>query len=137
MLMRPASALWDRHPPSVRVNLSPSVRVQAREGWRRRRGKIINICPAPHSRLQETFNVQPSTRRCSQSQRGIMPCNFSPRHTPALCPPPPKSAGCNRANYDELNEHSILFLFISRPKGSKRRNEKRSNAHVKIQSITR
>lgn len=29
MLMRPASALWDRHPPSVKVNLSPNVHVRA------------------------------------------------------------------------------------------------------------
>lgn len=38
MLMRPASALWDRHPPSVKVNLSPSAHVRARRGMEERDG---------------------------------------------------------------------------------------------------
>lgn len=48
MLMRPARALWDRHPRSANVNLSPNVHVRAWRGMEEaERKKIISICRPP------------------------------------------------------------------------------------------
>lgn len=79
MLMRPASALWDRHPPSVKVNLSPNVRVRARRGMEEAERKDNQHLPALHSRLQKTFN---RATRVAHSQPSVMLRYFSPHRTP-------------------------------------------------------
>lgn len=57
MLMRPARALWDRHPRSVNVNLSPNVHLRAWRGMEEAERKKNNQ-HLPPSCFQETFTEQ-------------------------------------------------------------------------------